>query len=160
MGGVRRRVADGRLGFGAALAFAATSPAPASRAQNTTTAEIRAEVVTPATVGVAAASEWLLSESPGVLTLRIPGAAPSAGAIELAVGPASASGVAGSNPGAAAMQQLIAQITAATSSGAGLQASGAVTNGTLNGHGVQMVMTTTGQSSGGDGVATVVITFD
>lgn len=160
MSGERRRVADARCGLGVALALAATSPAPSLNAQ-TATARVTAEIVTPASVGVTAASEWLLSESPGVLALRIPGTAPT-GAVELAVGPASTSSVAASSEGAAAMQQLITQITAATSSGtgAGLQVSGTVTNGTLNGQGVQIVMTTSGESNGGDGIATAVITFD
>lgn len=158
MSGGRRRVADARCGLAVALTLAATSPAPSLNAQ-TATAGVAAEIVTPATIGVTAASEWLLSESPGVLALRIPGAA-SAGAVELAIGPASTGSVAALSEGAAAMQQLIAQITAASSSGMGVQVSGTVTNGTLNGQGVQIVMTTTGQSNGGDGFTTAVITFD
>lgn len=156
MSGDRRRVADGRCGLGVALALAATSPAPSLNAQ-TATASVAAEIVTPATVGVTAASEWLLSESPGVLALRIPGAAP-AGAVEVAVGPASSSSVAASSEGAAAMQKLIAQITAATASG--VQVSGTVTNGTINGQGVQIVMTSTNQSVDDHGVTTAIITFD
>lgn len=142
--------------MGVALALAASSPTPPLNAQ-TATAGVAAEIVTPASVGVTAASEWLLSESPGVLALRIPGTAPT-GAVELAVGSASSSNVAALSEGAAAMQKLIAQIDAASTSG--VQVSGSVTNGTLNGQGVQIVMTTAGQSNGGDGVTTAVITFD
>lgn len=156
MSGGRRRVADARCGLGVALALAATSPAPSLNAQ-TATAGVSAEIVSPASVGVTAASEWLLSESPGVLALRIPGTAP-AGAVELAVGPGSTRSVAAPSEGAAAMQQLIAQIDAATTSG--IQVSGTITNGTLNDQGVQIVMTTSGDSNSGDRISTAVITFD
>ncbi|MGK2908593.1 MAG: hypothetical protein ACSLE1_02115 [Sphingobium sp.] len=116
-----------------------------------------AEIVTPATVGETAASEWLLSESPGILALRIPGAT-QAGGIQLVIGAATIRSIAASSEGASAMQQLIAQITAAA--GAGFQVSGTVTNGTLNAQGAQIVMTSPLQSGNGDGTATAIITFD
>lgn len=151
-----RRAVGGRCGLVAALAFAATSPAPSLSAQ-TATAGITAEIVTPATVGVIAASESLLSQSPGVLALRIPGAAP-AGVVEIAVGSARISRAASSSESAAAMQRVISQINAALSSG--VQVSGTVTNGNLNGQGVQIIVTSTRPGSDGDGVTTVIITFD
>ena len=151
------RVENGR-GLGVALALAATVLAPSVNAQ-TATAGVRAEVVTPAEITVAAATEWLLSDSPGVFTLRIPGAA-STGTTAQTTGTVEGSSdmivFSASSQGAEALRQLIAQIAISAQS----QVVSIAANGTINGQGVQVTLMKANQNADNSDAVVAIIAFD
>lgn len=156
------RVENGRCRE-VALALAATVLAPSAHAE-TATARVAAEIVTPAEVSAAAATERLIGDSPGVFTLRIPGAA-SATTIELTAstmeGSSGAVMFSASGEAADALRKLIAQI--ATSPWAPLgtyQLSGIATSGAINGQGVQVIVMNMSQNGDGSGTVVAIITFD
>jgi hypothetical protein len=150
-----------RWGRCVALPFVTMGLAPSASAQ-TATAAVTAEVVSPAELAEAAA-EWLVSNSPGVFTLRIPGAA---SAVTLTAQTSDAnSGMIdffASSEGADALRQLLIQIasSAADSSGGVYQLSGAMADGTIHMQGVQMVLITVSENSDGGGVIVAIMAFD
>lgn len=148
---------------GAAFALAATVLTPSAQAE-TATARVAAEVVTPFEVSAAAATEQLIGNSPGVFTLRIPGAAP-AGTIALTVSTVEGSSgtvvFSASSESADALRQLIAQIAPAQLAPLGAyQVSGIATSGTINGQGVQVIVMKSTQNGDGSGTLVAIITFD
>lgn len=156
------RVENGRC-RGVALALAATVLAPSAKAE-TATAGVAAEIVAPAEITVAAATEQLIGDSPGVFTLRIPGAAP-AGTIALTVGTVEGSSgtvvFSASSESADALRQLIAQIATAQLAPLGAyQVSGIATSGTINGQGAQVIVMKSSQNGDGSGTLVAIITFD
>jgi hypothetical protein len=147
---------------GVALALAMTALAPAAGAE-TAGAMVTAKVVKPFEVSAAVATEWLNGGSPGVFTLRIPGAA--TGTIALTVstveGSSGTVAFATSSEPVGAMQQLIAQIAASQLTPLRTyQVSGIATSGTLNGEGVQVIVMKANQNGDGSGTVVAIITFD
>lgn len=148
-----------RWGQCVALPFVTMGLAPSASAQ-TATAGVTAEVVSPSELAEAAA-EWLMSNSPGVFTLRIPGAAQ---ATTITVTAQTPDGIGGtidffaSQGNIAALRQLIAQITSSATAASGgiYQLSGAVADGTINAQGVQLVLMTMDHN----GVIMAIIAFD
>lgn len=127
-------------------------------------AGVSAEIVSPAVTSVAAAAELLLGSSPGVLTLRIPGAGPAATiALTATAVEGSSGGIIFNAPreSAGALQQLVAEVSAAVESATlGSGPAGVVTTGVIKGQGVQVVVTKASQGSDGGGTVTAIISYD
>lgn len=142
-----------------ALPFATVALATSASAQ-TGTAGVTAEVIIPSELAVSAA-EWLMSNSPGVFALRIPGAAEDTAVTVTARipdGTTGALGFFGSRESLDALRRLIAQLaSSATAVSADFyRLSGAAGEGSLNMQGVQLVLMTIEQS----GLVVAVIAFD
>jgi len=141
-----------------ALPFATMALATPVSAQ-TGTASVAAEVVMPSELAVSAA-ELLMTKSPGVFALRIPGAAEDTSIIVTARIPERTSGVlgfAGSPENVEALRQLIAQLASSASASADFYRLPAVADdGALTTHGVQLVLLSVEQS----GLIVAVIAFD
>lgn len=127
-------------------------------------AEDRAEagvtvmLVSPAEASAAAATRLLFSQTPGVLTIAIPGA----GALELtATGVDAADGAftfAAAASGGAALRALMADLAAGASTGS--LTSGLALGGMLAGQGIQLVILGGSQRPDGSGTLRATITFD
>lgn len=146
-----------------ALSFATVALAPGASAK-TATASVRAEVVTPSEVG-AAAAQSLVSNSPGVFALRIPGAAPAPAITVIAQSSASGGGTidfVASGESAGALQTAIAQISASapTASGGATQLVTAPADGTMSSHGVQIALSGSAPGAEGGDVMIAVLAFD
>lgn len=146
---------------GALLVLGATVLASSAQAE-TAAAGITAVVVRPNEVSASVATQQLIGDSPGMFTLRIPGAA-SVGTIAVTVSTMNGSSgtVAFStwSDSKAAVQQLIAQIANAQLAPIGIyQIIGTTSRDTISGQGVQVVV----MQSSGDGSKAIVavITFD
>jgi len=140
-----------------AIAALCLSPVPAA-ARERAEAGVSVTLVTPAEASSAAATRLLFSQSPGVLTIAIPGA----GALDLtATGVDAANGTftfAASAAGAAALRALMADLAAGAT--AGTLSAGLAVNGTLAGQGVQLVVLGGSQGADGSGTLRATITFD
>lgn len=152
-----------RWGRCVALPLVTMGLAPSANAQ-TATAAVTAEVVSPSELAEAAA-EWLMSNSPGVFTLRIPGAAQAPAITLTAQTPDAGSGVIdflASSEGADALRQLLGQIasSAAAASEGVYQLSGSVADGTINIQGVQMILISVDENGDGSGVIVAIMAFD
>lgn len=152
-----------RWGRCVALPFVTMGLAPSANAQ-TATATVTAEVVSPSELAEAA-TVWLMSDSPGVFTLRIPGAAEATAITLTARLPDGSSGMTdflASSEGADALRQLLGQIasSAAAASGGVYQLSGSLTDGTINTRGVQMILISVDENGGGSGVIVALMAFD
>jgi hypothetical protein len=152
-----------RWGACVALSFVTMGLAASASAQ-TATAGVTAEVVSPPELAEAAA-EWLMSTSPGVFTLRIPGAAQASPITLTAQMPAATNGTIGffaSSEGADALRHLLRQIASSRAAGSGgiYQLSSAAADGTINTHGVQMILMSLEQNGDDSGVIIAIIAFD
>jgi hypothetical protein len=137
--------------------------APSANAQ-TATAAVTAEVVTPSELAETAA-EWLMSNSPGVFTLRIPGAAQAPPITLTAQTLDASSGMIdflASSEGVDALRQLLTQIalSAAVAPGGIYQISGAQGDGTIRAHGMQIILMSLEQNGDGSAVIVAIIAFD
>ena len=146
-----------------ALSFLFMGLATPASAQ-TATAGVTAEVVSPPELAKAA-TEWLVSNSPGVFTLRIPGAAQAPPLTVTAQTPDVGSGTIGffsSSEGAGALRQLLGQIAIAAAAGSvGVyQFSGFVADGAMILQGVQMILISVDENGGGSGVIVAIMAFD
>lgn len=141
----------------AAIAALSLSPAPAL-ARDTAEAGVSITLVSPAEASAGAAFRLLFSQTPGVLTIAIPGA----GALELtATGIDASSGTftfAASSTRAAALRALMSRIAAAVARGEPV--TGLTVAGFLAGQGVQLVILSGNQAPDGAGTLRATITFD
>lgn len=154
---------DVRWGRCAALTFVTTGLVPSASAQ-TATAGVTAEIVAPSELGEAAA-EWLISNSPGVFMLRIPGTAQAPAITIKAQAPDANSGTIeflASSEGGEALRDLLTQISssAATGSAGVYQLSGATADGTVNAQGIQLILVSSAQNGEGGGLIVAIIAFD
>lgn len=125
-----------------------------------------ANVISPADVWAQTATQLLLSPSPGVLTLTIPGSAGSAAtSIELAAAGTVGSGsfvFTASSLGAhttAQIMQMVERASMSLTSSTSLSTE-LSTRGVLSGQGVQIAVLRTAPGDDGDGALAVIITFD
>ncbi len=154
---------EARLCAGAALSLLFMGLATPASAQ-TATAGVTAEVVSPPELAKEA-TEWLVSNSPGVFTLRIPGAAQAPPLTVTAQTLDVGSGTIGffsSSEGAEALRQLLGQIASAAAAGPDgvYQLSGYVADGAMNLQGVQMILISVYENGGGSGVIATIMAFD
>jgi len=143
----------------AVIAWGCASGSGGARAEPVTaTVGASAEIISPAEASAAAATRLLFSQTPGVLTIAIPGA----GSLALtATGADSASGTftfAASAEGAAALRALMADLAAGASGGT--LSPGVTVSGFLAGQGVQLVVLGASQGADGSGSLRATITFD
>lgn len=136
-----------------------------SAAASTVAVQASAEVISPADVS-AQAAQLLLSSTPGVFTLTIPGSAGLAvSSIELAATSTEGTGALvfkACNQSAPTMTQLVAAVTQASGSSTlgRCLSSGLTTSGALNGRGIHIVVLKVIQSADGSGTVAAIITFD
>lgn len=136
-----------------------------SAAASTVAVQASAEVISPADVS-AQAAQLLLSSTPGLFTLTIPGSAglavSSIGLTATGTEETGAFVFTACNRSAPTMTQLLAAMTEASGSptfGRCLPNSLA-TSGALNGQGIGIVVLKVTQSADGSGTVAVIITFD
>lgn len=130
----------------------------------TATAEVEAEVVSPSQVTQVAA-EWLMSNSPGVFRLRIPGAAQATEITLTAHTPDLTHGILdffASSEGADALRELLSYLasSAAAETEGIYSLSGSMADGTMYISGVQMILMSSEQNEDGSGVIIAIIAFD
>lgn len=157
-------IVEMRLAVKCALLLVGAVHAPAANASKAT-ARVSAQIVFPGSASVAVATKMLFSNSPGVLTLRIPGAAPAATITLTATAVDGSSGAIVFNApreNAGALQQLVSEITAIAEAAAssGPQVNGLVTSGTIRNQGVQVVVVKATQGSDGGGTVIAIISYD
>lgn len=138
---------------GMALIVAWADPAAAQ----TASASASVEIISPAVIS----TQLLLGPAPGVLKITIPGSLGSATMDLTATGVDAASGIfsfASSSGNAAAMTQLIAEVSAAAL--AGSLSAGLALNGFVNGQAVQIVVLIAVRNADGSGSLKATVTFD
>lgn len=152
-----------RSGARAVLSLVTMGLATDASAQ-TATAGVRAEVASP--LQLAESAKSLISNSPGVFTLRIPGAGQASTITITAQTLDSSSGAIdflASSEGADALRDLLAHSassSAAAGSGGIYQLSSNAAAGTMGEQGVQMILMSSELNGDGSGVIIALITFD
>lgn len=154
-----------------ALALAATLPAPLPAHANGVVVGASAQVIAPAIISAARATELLLSRSPGVLTLSIPGDGSRSDTgirREIPLIAASVSGDGGSfvfsasRESAAQLDRLIETLTENTQR---VELNGNLSNGLsvkgyIDGRGFQMAVVSVVKNQDGSGYISAIIPFD
>ncbi len=149
------------------LALAAPLPAHA----NGVAVGASAQVIAPAIISAARATELLLSPSPGVLTLSIPGAASNSDSGNRREISLIATGVSGdggsfvfsaSRDSAGQLDRLIAKLTESTQRVElnGNLSTGLSVNGYIDGKGFQMAVVSVVKNQDGSGYISAIIPFD
>lgn len=146
-----------------ALSFVPMWLASPATAQ-TATAGVTAELVSPSQVQELAA-DWLMSKSPGVFMLRIPGVAhapATAVTVHVSTSGSGTIDLFGSMEGAEGLRQFLALLASSAEAGSGAiyQLSSATAYETMGTHGVQLILTTPEVNGSGDGVVIATIAFD
>lgn len=121
---------------------------------------VTASLVSPAEVSAQQATKLLLSPTPGILTITIPGASANSTLDLTATGMDVATGMftfSASGANTSALSQLMEQLSAGALSGS--LSTGLTVSGFVNGQGVQIVVLEASQSGDG-GTIKATITFD
>lgn len=154
---------DIRWGWCIALPFASVGLSSVAEGQ-TATAGVTAEVVSPSDLSEAA-TEWLVSQSPGVFTLRIPGTSQAPAITITAQASNDNNGTISfflSREGADALRNFLAKISSSSEAvvAGTYQISDGTSDGTISTYGVQMILTNSVPNDNGRGLIVAVIAFD